>query len=157
MIYLKTKITFWTAITIKVVCVQGFAHKVMKCFKFVDVPVWWFTAIFGCRKLKVDAAWPVTGLYHLWWPSYAWYDNDSSELMIFYASLLYMTWNHNDAIRCLALEPSPWHTVIIIYLVFVNDGCLGSKSLISGWQCSICGTNCSEACWCQLLALFFCS
>lgn len=83
------------------------------------------------------------------------YDNDSSELMIFYASLLYMTWNHNDAIRCLALEPSPRHTVIIIYLVFVNDGCLGSKSLISGWQCSICGTNCSVACWCQLWAFFF--
>jgi hypothetical protein len=38
---------------------------------------------------------------------HAWYDNDSSELMIFYASLLYMTWNHNDAIRCLTLEPSP--------------------------------------------------
>jgi hypothetical protein len=23
-----------------VICVQSFAHKVMKCFKFVDVPVW---------------------------------------------------------------------------------------------------------------------
>ncbi|XP_052311846.1 uncharacterized protein LOC112328617 isoform X1 [Populus trichocarpa] len=63
---------------------------------------------------------------------HACYDNDSSELMIFYAFLLYMTWNHNDAIRCLALEPSPWHTIIIIYLVIVNDGCLRSKSLISG-------------------------
>ncbi|KAG6761227.1 hypothetical protein POTOM_034434 [Populus tomentosa] len=73
----------------------------------------------GIRKVKSGRLGPLQGrIIH--GDPHAWYDNDSSELMIFYASLLYMTWNHNDAIRCLVLEPSPRHTVIIIYLVFVN-------------------------------------